>query len=56
MWRLIFLGLVIWLMVYWVKRHIRSSNKPNATDAQSQSETASNDTSEKVEDMVQCAH
>jgi uncharacterized protein len=56
MWRLIFLGLVIWLVVYWVKRHIRSSNKPNATDAQSQSETASNDSSEQVEDMVQCAH
>ncbi|HQO17527.1 MAG TPA: PP0621 family protein [Methylotenera sp.] len=55
MWRLIFLGLMIWLVFYWVKRYIRSS-KSSAADTQNQNETASNHTSEKVEDMVQCAH
>jgi len=56
MWRLIFLGLMIWLIVYLVKRHISSPNQSDKANTESQSKTASNGASEKVEDMVQCAH
>lgn len=56
MWRLIFLGLMIWLIVYLVKRHITSSGQSNTSRAQNQNDTAGTDASEKVEDMVQCVH
>ncbi|MGB2831871.1 MAG: PP0621 family protein [Methylotenera sp.] len=54
MWRLIFLGLIIWLIVYMLKRSFLQSNKTPSNE-----DNTPNDSSElkdKVEDMVQCAH
>ncbi len=47
MWRLIFLGLIIWFGIYIFKRSIGQSNTPKTKD--------NVEGAEKVEDMVQCA-
>jgi hypothetical protein len=54
MWRLFFLGLIVWLAIYFLKQYIANidSQKTNKT------ETASHDNIENgqtAEDMVQCA-
>jgi len=47
MWRLIFLGLIIWLAIYVFKR-IAKENRP-------QQSTASQSADTEAENMVQCA-
>jgi hypothetical protein len=42
MWRLIFLGLIIWLVIYLFKQHVRQSHATKATNK------------EIAEDMVKC--
>lgn len=64
MWRLIFLGVVIWLVIYFVKRNFGSSNFPkNSTDKHAETETKNhteNDIenegieNDRIENMVQC--
>ncbi len=54
MWRLFFLGLIVWLAIYFLKQYIANidSQKTNKT------ETTSHDNienSQTTEDMVQCA-
>ena len=54
MWRLFFLGLIVWLAIYFLKQYIANidSQKTNKT------ETTSHDNIENAqtaEDMVQCA-
>lgn len=56
MWRLIFLGLVIWLVIYFFKRNFGKSNLPNnTTDKPVASESESNIENESIENMVQCS-
>lgn len=51
MWKLIFLGLIVWLVVYILKRAIQptGSRQNNHNDVNSKSNA------ESVENMVQCA-
>ena len=48
MWRLIFLGLIIWLVIYLFKQYLRQSHT-------TQSNTAKTADKENAEDMVKCA-
>lgn len=52
MWKLIFLGLLIWLVIYFVKRAIKpaakQADRPSAPEGK-------NDHQESAENMVQCA-
>jgi len=48
MWRLIFVGLIIWLVIYAFKRRIPPFAKPK--DAENKFE------SDDIEDMAQCAN
>lgn len=53
MWRLIFLGLIIWLIIVVYKRSIQASGRPKSNDPHTdESNSAKNNT----EDMVQCTH
>lgn len=47
MWRLIFLGLIIWLVIYLFKQHLRQPNT-------SQSDAEKTIHKENSEDMVKC--
>ena len=47
MWRLIFLGLIIWFGIYIFKRNMGQSNTPKTQD--------SGERTEKTEYMVRCA-
>lgn len=50
MWKLIFLGLIIWVAIYIFKRAISQSNTPPSKANQPQDSAENN-----VENMVQCA-
>jgi uncharacterized protein len=54
MWRLIFLGLIIWLVIYFFKRHISQiGNQKSNTE---QPETNGHvENGREIENMVQCA-
>lgn len=53
MWRLIFLGLLIWLVIHILKRNIGQIKPPkNDTDVK----TTNTENKTHIEDMVQCAH
>ena len=52
MWKLIFLGLLIWLVIYIMKRAIKPAAKH--TDRTSESDGNKNP-QEPIENMVQCA-
>lgn len=47
MWRLIFLGLIIWLVIYLFKQHLRQSHT-------TQSDVTKTANKEIAEDMVKC--
>ena len=51
MWKLIFLGLIIWLVVYILKRAIH----PTSSRRNSDHDASSKSSAESVENMVQCA-
>jgi uncharacterized protein len=51
MWKLIFLGLIVWLLVYILKRAIQPTANRKSNDTAGNSKS----TSEPVENMVQCA-
>jgi cytochrome c553 len=51
MWKLIFLGLIVWLLVYILKRAIQSTAHRKSNDTAGNSKP----TGEPVENMVQCA-
>lgn len=54
MWRLIFLGLLIWLVLHLLKRNFGQIKPPNSdTDAANTKNGANSQ--EHIEDMVQCA-
>ncbi len=56
MWKLIFLGLIIWFAIYFLKRAISQSNKPTPNVKQPDTKESAEDTTEStVENMVQCA-
>ncbi len=55
MWRLIFLGLIIWLTVSLLKRSLQQRNRPK-NDSNHNSANEINPTSHAAEDMVQCSH
>ncbi|HYN53602.1 MAG TPA: PP0621 family protein [Methylotenera sp.] len=56
MWRLIFLGLVIWLVIYFFKRNFGKSNLPkNSSDQPLTNESENNIENENIENMVQCS-
>ncbi len=56
MWKLIFLGLIIWFVIYIFKRAISKSNTSSSTGNQPNAKEASRDTAESsVENMVQCS-
>ncbi|MGZ8983118.1 MAG: PP0621 family protein [Methylotenera sp.] len=58
MWRLIFLGLIVWLAVYIFKRHISQSGSQPDKRKPSEEKAAGDDSiesGEKIENMVQCA-
>lgn len=48
MWRLVFLGLIIWLVIYLVKRNMRPFNT-------TQPNTEKTADKENIQNMVQCA-
>ncbi len=60
MWRLIFIGLIIFLIIYVIKRGLRQPDAPqteekkSAHDSEDSSEYKSDNS--EVEDMVQCTH
>jgi len=49
MWRLIFLGLIVWVVVSILKRNINSSSIPKSGKEKTEGES-------ELENMVQCAH
>lgn len=49
MWRLIFIGLIIWLVIYIFKRNASQLNSTKPTEEKTS-------TQENIEDMVQCAN
>jgi uncharacterized membrane protein YvbJ len=54
MWRLIFLGIIIWLVIFFFKRNFSKPNLPKSTTDQ----TVENDAESKndsIENMVQCS-
>lgn len=58
MWRLIFLGLIVWLAVYIFKRHVSQSGSQPDKRKSSEEKAAGDDSiesGEKIENMVQCA-
>ena len=60
MWRLFFLGLMIWLAVYFFKRHINKDRNPDRNQRSDLENAANNDNNKhskdtkNIEDMVQC--
>ena len=52
MWKLIFLGLLIWLVIYIIKRNINPSTKHTA---QPDTPEGKKEHQEPIENMVQCA-
>jgi cytochrome c553 len=52
MWKLIFLGLIVWLLVYILKRAIQPTANRQSNDTADNSKP----TGEPVENMVQCAN
>lgn len=52
MWKLIFLGLLIWLVIYIIKRTIGPSTKHTARP---DTPEGKNEEQEPIESMVQCA-
>lgn len=56
MWRLIFLVLVIWLLIYLFKRNFGKSNLPkNGSDQPVEKEPENTIDNESIENMVQCS-
>jgi len=55
LWRLLFLGLIIWLAVYFLKRHINknSSQRSDLENAVNNNDKSSKDPN-NIQDMVQC--
>jgi hypothetical protein len=54
MWRLVFLGLIIWLVVYFFKRHIgKVGSQKSGTATTESSDNIKN--SKETENMVKCA-
>ena len=53
MWKLIFIGIVVWLVVYIVKRNLNQSKLAKPTSDEIKAEESK--TENKIEDMVQCA-
>jgi uncharacterized protein len=54
MWRLIFIGLIVWFGIYIFKRSIGQSN-PTTTKQDQSANDENIKSAEKIEDMVQCA-
>jgi len=58
MWRLFFLGLIVWLAIYFLKQYIANIDSKKTNKTETETETASHDNienSQTAEDMVQCA-
>ena len=53
MWRLIFLALIIWCVIYFFKEYIAKVNSKETNDNQATNHKNVED-SDKTEDMVQC--
>lgn len=51
MWRLIFIGFIIWLTFSTLKRVLRQNHSKNET-----TDAAKNSATHAAEDMVQCSH
>lgn len=54
MWRLIFLGLLIWLVLHILKRNFGQIKQPKHSDDEIKSEV-NIENNEHIENMVQCA-
>lgn len=54
MWRLIFLGLIVWLAVYFLRRHLSKIEDKKSSTASNEVNDDSK-SSQGIEDMVQCA-
>ena len=54
MWRLIFLGLIIWLIFSLLKRTLQQRNQPK-DDSNDNTTLEKNPSGHKAEDMVQCS-
>ncbi len=54
MWRLIFLGLIVWFIFYILKRNVSQSSTPK-TSKEKTVDDSDIGNKEKVENMVQCA-
>jgi len=57
LWRLFFLGLMIWLAFYFFKRHIikNRSQRSDSENGLNQENSESSKNQKNIEDMVQCA-
>lgn len=56
MWRLIFIGLIIFLIIYVIKRGLRQPDAPQTEEKKSENYSEHKSQNNEVEDMVQCTH
>ena len=55
MWKLIFLGLIIWLVIYIIKRGLKQTGRrSDSNPADPENSDRARKPAEKTEDMVQC--
>lgn len=54
MWRLIFLGIVVWAVIYYFKRNFKSTPLPKTDSLNPANDLSNNE--KNVETMVQCNH
>ena len=54
MWRLIFLGIAVWVAIYYFKRYFKSTHLPKTDSSIPATDESNNE--KNVETMVQCSH